>query len=118
MHRCCPITCGTGRLTNKACDALSGQGTCSYPAESQCPRKLSSDHFSRISCNNLIKIFFCSPKKLILSANCIKGPIKCGNHYAPNCSQCPKGNGAVWCNGDCEWKKSSCVPKSKYSKTL
>ena len=77
---------------------------------------MSSDYFSRIS-YDIHKYSFVL-LKLILSANCIKGPIKCGNHYAPNCSQCPKGNGAVWCNGDCEWKKSYCVRKSKYSKTL
>ena len=22
---------------------------------------------------------------------------------APDCSQCPQGNGAAWCNGDCTW---------------
>mmetsp|Transcript_29892 Transcript_29892/g.86915 ORF Transcript_29892/g.86915 Transcript_29892/m.86915 type:complete len:198 (-) Transcript_29892:622-1215(-) len=29
--------------------------------------------------------------------------VNCGGHYATNCSQCPSGNGATWCNGDCEW---------------
>lgn len=30
-------------------------------------------------------------------------PVRCGNHIAPTCSDCPQGNGADWCNGDCTW---------------
>ena len=29
--------------------------------------------------------------------------VSCGNHNAPTCSECPQGNGAVWCNGECSW---------------
>lgn len=49
MHRCCPISCGTGRLTKQECDALDGLGTCRYPAESQCLSKLSFQCISTMS---------------------------------------------------------------------
>jgi polypeptide N-acetylgalactosaminyltransferase len=29
--------------------------------------------------------------------------VSCGMHKATNCSACPQGNGASWCNGDCHW---------------
>ena len=29
--------------------------------------------------------------------------VNCGGHRAPSCSDCPEGNGAAWCNGECEW---------------
>lgn len=31
------------------------------------------------------------------------GSVSCGNHRASNCSLCPQGNGAAWCNGECTW---------------
>ena len=31
------------------------------------------------------------------------GGVSCGNHFAATCPLCPEGNGAGWCNGDCEW---------------
>ena len=35
--------------------------------------------------------------------------VSCGGHYAPSCAECPQGNGAAWCNGDCKWKNGACV---------
>jgi len=32
-RRCCPVTCGTGVLTETDCNSLSGSGTCTYPNE-------------------------------------------------------------------------------------
>ena len=29
--------------------------------------------------------------------------VSCGNHRARTCGDCPRGNGASWCNGDCHW---------------
>lgn len=29
--------------------------------------------------------------------------VSCGNHMAASCAQCPQGNGAGWCHGDCYW---------------
>ena len=37
VRRCCPQTCGTGLLTESQCKALDSKGTCTYPAENQCP---------------------------------------------------------------------------------
>jgi len=33
--------------------------------------------------------------------------VDCGGHYAEACSDCPQGNGPVWCNGDCAWDTGS-----------
>lgn len=38
--------------------------------------------------------------------------VSCGGHYAPSCSDCPQGNGAFWCNGECKWENNQCVPES------
>merc|ERR1719461_1297821 len=35
MHRCCPISCGTGRLSEEECNALEGSGNCKYPNDAQ-----------------------------------------------------------------------------------
>ena len=35
--------------------------------------------------------------------------VSCGNHEADRCSECPQGNGASWCNGDCHWDVSNTV---------
>ena len=37
------------------------------------------------------------------------GSVSCGNHNAISCSECPQGNGASWCNGDCQWKNTECI---------
>lgn len=41
--------------------------------------------------------------------------VRCGGHSAPTCADCPNGNGAAWCNGECEWdyKTHSCGTSSK-----
>jgi hypothetical protein len=36
--------------------------------------------------------------------------VSCGAHSADSCHNCAEGNGASWCNGDCEWR-DSCVSK-------
>ena len=38
--------------------------------------------------------------------------VSCGNHNAPTCGDCPQGNGASWCNGDCAWTGSQCMDKA------
>jgi len=35
-------------------------------------------------------------------------PVSCGGHYASSCAECPQGNGAAWCNGDCIWINDQC----------
>ena len=47
---------------------------------------------------NLVKII---PFHLALS-------VSCGGHRASSCNECPQGNGAAWCNGDCQWNTGSC----------
>ena len=34
--------------------------------------------------------------------------VKCGNHRATTCADCPMGNGKAWCNGDCYWVNGQC----------
>ena len=41
--------------------------------------------------------------------------VNCGDHQANTCSECPQGNGAGWCNGDCVWESGSCVAASENS---
>mmetsp|Transcript_2652 Transcript_2652/g.5665 ORF Transcript_2652/g.5665 Transcript_2652/m.5665 type:complete len:456 (+) Transcript_2652:2-1369(+) len=40
--------------------------------------------------------------------------VSCGGHVAASCSDCPQGNGAIWCNGDCSWRDGdeTCVLQS------
>ena len=33
----------------------------------------------------------------------VEAKVSCGNHFASTCADCPQGNGAAWCNGDCIW---------------
>ena len=40
--------------------------------------------------------------------------VSCGNHEAASCTECPKGNGAGWCNGVCMWQHNECVPFGKH----
>ena len=42
-----------------------------------------------------------------------KPSVLCGGHNAERCDLCPQGNGASWCNGECEWINDECVRSSK-----
>jgi len=44
-----------------------------------------------------------------------KPSVLCGGHNAESCDLCPQGNGASWCNGECEWLNDECVRSSKLS---
>jgi hypothetical protein len=33
--------------------------------------------------------------------------VSCGGHSASTCAECPQGNGAAWCNGECHWDDAS-----------
>ena len=37
--------------------------------------------------------------------------VVCGAHTAETCPDCPQGNGADWCNGDCVWLNGGCVDR-------
>ena len=43
--------------------------------------------------------------------------VSCGGHFASSCSECPEGNGASWCKGDCNWKNGECISKYGVIKT-
>jgi len=38
--------------------------------------------------------------------------VSCGGHSAATCADCPQGNGAAWCNGECTWENNACVVPS------
>ena len=48
---------------------------------------------------------------MILIEAVFLGLVSCGGHYATTCSDCPEGNGASWCSGDCQWLNRRCQPK-------
>lgn len=41
--------------------------------------------------------------------------VSCGQHRAQNCRECPHGNGASWCNGDCRWHGARCEPLTAWA---
>ena len=41
--------------------------------------------------------------------------VSCGKHTAGSCSECPQGHGEIWCNGDCRWDSSRCIPRGTHS---
>jgi len=43
----------------------------------------------------------------------VTSSVSCGAHYAPSCADCPQGNGAAWCNGDCKWINNQCQLDAK-----
>jgi hypothetical protein len=44
--------------------------------------------------------------------------MSCGGHWAGTCADCPQGNGASWCNGDCQWLNGQCQKGLQYSNTV
>ena len=55
------------------------------------------------------RIFFSFPKTFF-SKSPFAGSlsVSCGGHVADSCLECPQGNGAAWCNGDCQWRDGAC----------
>ena len=43
VKRCCPKACNSGKFTKEDCDSYSGQGTCIYPNDAQCPGLMIQD---------------------------------------------------------------------------
>ena len=39
--------------------------------------------------------------------------VSCGMHSTPTCGECPMGNGASWCNGDCLWIGGDCASEAE-----
>ena len=44
----------------------------------------------------------------LLLSPVICGAVNCGGHSASTCAECPQGNGAAWCNGECKWIEGTC----------
>lgn len=38
-----------------------------------------------------------------------RAKVSCGRHQAASCAECPQGNGASWCNGECVWYEDECI---------
>jgi hypothetical protein len=43
-----------------------------------------------------------------------KRQVICGGHKAASCADCPQGNGAGWCNGQCQWVNNECIEKPSF----
>ena len=57
--------------------------------------------------------YFCCFILLNIPLQILETDVSCGGHRATFCIDCPQGNGASWCNGECTWDNdnSKCVNK-------
>jgi len=55
-------------------------------------------------------------EKAMLGGNPITRKVHCGNHEADSCRECPQGQGASWCNGECNWcpLNNACMSRSDH----
>merc|ERR1712187_813964 len=61
------------------------------------------------STNDEAKAFMGYLRFLVADAPDMQYQVSCGGHQAKSCADCPQGNGADWCNGDCKWERGQCV---------
>jgi len=54
---------------------------------------------------------YLADKKMCCTVKVESPPVSCGRHMAASCADCPEGNGAAWCNGECTWSNNACVDK-------
>ena len=40
--------------------------------------------------------------------------VSCGSHSTQSCAECPQGNGASWCNGECFWEDGQCKLQQEF----
>ena len=40
--------------------------------------------------------------------------VSCGSHSTQSCAECPQGNGARWCNGECFWEDGQCKLQQEF----
>lgn len=77
------------------------------------PAEKRIDRFrGRISAENLVE-YISSLQAVAGQARPAEHPtvtqsVSCGNHRAASCAECPQGNGAAWCKGDCIWLNNAC----------
>ena len=82
------VNCNQGWIGDGYCDDINNNFVCSYDG-GDC-------------CGGIINPNYCT------ECLCLDG-VSCGNHYAPNCVDCPQGFGASWCHGDCIWVTNQCT---------
>jgi len=83
----------------------------STPCEDKWPAKRCNKQKNKNRCGKMRVMEYCQ-QTCGLCEEVNPGPqVSCGGHYAATCSDCPQGNGASWCNGDCAWADNKCVSK-------
>jgi len=48
----------------------------------------------------------------------VEAKVSCGGHSADSCGECPAGQGAGWCNGECVWREEGCAAKAPNQASL
>ena len=87
----CSDTCGSPYSKgDNLCDDENNNCGCEWDGGDCCGSNVNKDYCSACEC---------------LDPNWIPD-VSCGGHFASTCEDCPSGNGASWCNGDCEWNSS------------
>ena len=82
------------------CDDENNNAKCYYDGGDCCGL-----HINREYCDDCI----CYPNE---TCNVSLVQVNCGGHFAESCASCPQGNGAVWCNGDCNWVSGQCMDEN------
>jgi hypothetical protein len=67
-----------------------------------------------------LPVTFVVEKNLVWDIPDRKEEVNCGSHFAKSCEECPRGNGALWCNTECVWdhQTSSCISRIASKETL
>lgn len=59
-----------------------------------------------------VRAMICRPILfIVIDLVTVHAKVNCGGHEAQSCKACPQGNGAEWCNGDCQWQNEECIKK-------
>ena len=114
---------------NGFCNDETNNLNCNYDGGDCCGYSINSEHCNECTCfhqetclagvtHPLVENGFCNDDTNIAECNYDGGDccgpddvncVSCGGHYALNCVDCPQGNGASWCNGDCTWITDQCT---------
>ena len=116
-------------VANGFCNDDTNNAECDYDGGDCCGYNITSEHCTECKCFHLeiclagvTHVFVgdgvCNVELNIAECNYDGGDccgpndnncVSCGSHYALNCVDCPQGNGASWCNGDCIWITDQCT---------
>ena len=84
VRRCCPTSCGSGALTEDACNALSGSGSCIYPNEAQsCANYRSNSAAVSAQLTATVSGILYSTEFDVDQAACVAGGTTCGSSASP-----------------------------------